>query len=245
MNFSEIRGKGSQVSRIVEHLERVRAIPPHPGVALGEVPTFPSPPTLANVPRSEHPWWLLKAYRGAVAEWTGKPCYVLGKSNPATHPRWSKLLFSAAAALVEHNISPARWAYWSLLCWSYERGEESTPPLAYVWNKTRIKKQRGWFRTDCPELGGEPLKCAHISELGKMWADARDFVSSIDPNVPLLDIQKGVTKVVCMSRFQACLELAKYELESSCADLQFKANSGAWIWKISSKSRRKLVEKGK
>jgi len=244
MEFSEIRGRGRQVSSRLQELEIIGAIPPHPGAALGEIPTFPSPPTLANVPRSEHPWWLLKAYRGAVAEWTGKSCYVLGKTNPCTHPKWSKVLGSAADALMEHNISPARWAYWSLLCWSHDR-EKSAPPLNYVWSKTRIKKQRGWFRTDCPELGGDPLKCAQILELGKMWADARDFVSSVESNVPLLDIQKDVAKVVCMSRFQACLELTKYELQSSRDALQFKANSGAWIWKISRKSRLKSDQKGK
>jgi len=237
MDFSEIRGAGAKFSQILAQLERDGLIPPHPGVALGEIPTVPNPPLLGPIIRSEHPWWLLKAHRGAVAAWTGKPCYVLGRTDPTKHPKWSKILWSASDALVEHNIAPARWAYWSIMCWTHERKNGSMPPLPYVWSKTRIKKQRGWFRSSCPELGGEPLECAQIPQLGKMWADARDFVSSIDPERPLSDIQKDVAQVVSMPRFQACLELARLNLESSRTDLQVKASGGAWIWSISRKIR--------
>ena len=237
MQLSEIRGSGSRFSQILATLESEGLLPPHPGAALGEIPTVPNPPLINMVARSEHPWWLLKAHRGAVAEWTGKSCYVLGRTDPTKHPKWSKILWSASDALVEHSIAPARWAYWSILCWTHERGGKSMPPLPYVWSKTRIKKQRGWFRSDCPGLGGEPLNCAQISQLGKMWADGRNFVSSIDPTTPVGDIRRSVIEVVSMPRFQACLELAKLNLESTRKDLQVKASGGAWIWKITRKIR--------
>lgn len=245
MDRLEIRGNAQRTPGWVALLERRGVVPQHPGAALGQLPVIPSPPLLPLQNKSEHPWILLKAYRGAVSAWTGKACYVLGRTDPTKSQKWARLLHAGAKILAEHGITPARWAYWSLLCWCHERTDGSVPPLHYVWSAKRISKQRGWFRQACPQLGGEAIMPECLPELITMWAAARSVVSGVADTSSLEDIGKSVNAVCSMDAYRATVELAKQQSASKHRQMCTKVSSGAWIWAITRRNRLESVSKEK
>jgi hypothetical protein len=172
---------------------------------------------------------LLDAYRGAVAEAEGKPCFTGARG---LKPRMAAKLQRAAAALIDTGVPPQGWAAYSVDLWD----KPGRPPLAWVWNVKRIEFQGDvWDWLDHHRMmsgttvvgtttgGLRPARKAIVDRYHQGVAELARCRDDAQWSETLARYEADLERLIIASRHEAALLKQK---------LKEDAESGRYIWSV-------------
>ncbi len=179
----EGRGLFGQGSPVALSPDAWSALPPFPGVAVVSPAAIPAPPMVAaGASEEERVALLLSAYNQTAARLLPR------EFNP--HARQAlkapdrKVLVKAAALLLEHEVSPLRWAEFSFEGWAKGGEAESDapakgsgrgrpravrPPLRWVYAERRVAEKSGWARSALERRGSSVVVTRALRSLISRW----------------------------------------------------------------------------
>jgi hypothetical protein len=193
---------------------------PHTGV-VGRFAQVPEPPLL-DPERSddEHIAQLLKCHQGCVESRYKGRCFVRVTRRSKL---WLKLV-EAVTKLVEHEVSPAAWAMFSIDIWQQHHGSKQ-PPLAWVWSVSRIEEHHGWFHSEeCHYRGGLIVQPASMKELVERWKRVNDAARCG------VDTAAAAELYFPGDLYQRLVERARSDIPQMQAWLNERMSRGDWLW---------------
>jgi hypothetical protein len=196
---------------------------------------------------------LARAYRGAVASRTGKPCYLLSRGIPRNWKCHAQLL-GAAKLMQELEIAPAAWAAWSVDVWA-DMGKPPKParagkagvapkqarprarrrrwgskptgaPLAWVFSPERVRERWGWFRSEENQYeGGRTIFGPVQRALMAKYDDMRRSVIYGG-----LSLAQAAEQFFPGDTYDAEVAAAKAEIAENRTRLVRQAREGMFLW---------------
>lgn len=212
-------------------------VPPYPTTEAIRPAVVPPPPLLdPDASDEELAFECLRAYRGAVAAVTKKPCHVLVGYTPVKLRRWGgySRLVEGAQLLLSYGVPPAAWVMFSIQTWrqyvmpSLAGKRASMPPLSWVYQVTRLADHLDHFAEDSDFSGGRvvvgPAMRALIYRYEGMGYQLRRESRTPD------DARRIVEKWFPAGVYQDMVAAARVEGERERKRLQAALERGEWIW---------------
>lgn len=212
-------------------------VPPPRRCEMGELPPMPTPSFLGSAitppPRAldksmtdrELVQRLVDAYCGCYERRSGRRKFV--RLSMAGRRR----VLACARAMLEHEVTPARWVAWRFDGWALRSG--GLPPMSAVLDAKLVERWRGWHRSEAAGYCGRRVvtgpKCRALMQ---RWSDMRTFAWG-EPGEVVERYFPG-TRLVCGEwvggEWERMLREARAEAKDDSERISRMAREGRWVW---------------
>lgn len=212
-------------------------IPAFPGGPDSPIVRLPAPPRLDPTDDDEYMVRALaRAYRDAARKLWGDGDWLFKgtRGSPRAWRGWKRLV-AATKKLIEHDLSPIVWAYWSMQTWLTNKGgklPKQPPPMTVVFSPDKIDRFRGWCRQETRgTVGGATFRPPSLVALAKVWSQMHQKMIEKDPDPNDTEaVQRIVTEYFPPGYYDEQMALARKEADDKQAMLRRAAQENVWIW---------------
>lgn len=229
-----------------EELQIRTPVPAHRGLLMvdGLVPPYPTTdlippvkmPPMPRIPEAagdvEKVTALVAAYRAAVAKEYGPKSKARWVYAKGIHPKVKnfRALVNCADLCLEHEISPHGWAMFSIENWQAKNGSEKPPPITYVFNRSRLQRQHGWYRSRGAEFSdARVVLCDWHRRLLVRWVRLQNDLVRNQP-ATVQAVRAIVERYFPGQTWDRAVETARRESHARSAQLSDAVAAGHWIW---------------
>lgn len=210
----------------------VGGVPRYPGPTVMPPATVPGPPELpAGLSDSDAVERLLKAFRGAVAARTKKPCWVLGRKGSVEKSPYFGLLVKAAREMEDRQWRPGAWVMWRFDTWDeMQGGRKREPPLKWVFSLEAMDEHGGWFESEAQHYSAPRIIYNAFAQdvLRKYQSMQLELLrrGAASPGA----VREVVEKHWPGDSYRQAVQRANARTQEDQMLINRRVQSGAWIW---------------
>lgn len=211
--------------------DRIPSYPTVDVVPAIEVPRMPS--VLATGDQVANVTLLVTAYRAAVRHRFGdvRQCNVYARGGVHRGVRNFRMLASFAELLVDVDVKPHGWCMFSIDGWASYKGDGSVPPVPYVFSRSRLQKQHGWYRSTCVEARSTGVGLAPLHRLLiARWNHMQAALVGLSHPRTVQAVRAVINQFFPGDSWDRAVEAAREESEQISTSLASSVSDGRWIW---------------
>lgn len=208
-------------------------VPPYPTTDLIPAVKLPPMPRISDAAGDvEKVTALVAAYRAAAVKKYGPETKARWIYARGIHPKVKnfRALVNCAELCLEHEISPHGWALFSIDNWIDKNGSGKPPPVTFVFNRSRLQRQHGWYRSQSAEYSDARVVLGPLHHLLLVrWTRMQGELVRNQPGT-VQAVRAIVERFFPGKTWDEMVDRARRESRERTALLKDAVASGQWIW---------------
>lgn len=204
--------------------------PPYPGFGLLALAVVPGPQELpVDAALADKIALVARAYEGALEARYGVKSWAFRRGD-ITRSKYYPVLAAAVTAFEAHGIAPAAWVAFSLDIWAHsgKHSKAKSPPITWIFQPSRIEKQRGWFHREAANYRGGAVRItAPQRALHTRYTEMQDALYRAQTRE---EAQAIVDRAFPGDLWDTLLAQAQAAGREEQHALNIAASRGRWLW---------------